>query len=204
MGIQDREHLEVGSAKELTAWLKKNYDKSPGLWVVTHKKASTKPAPTYDEVVRALLCYGWVDSISGKVDEMRSKLYCAPRKASSAWSQSNKIRVAELIASGEMKEPGLQKINAAKASGMWTRIDGAQNAEIPPDLSAEFKKHNGSRENFEAFPNGVKKQILEWIATAKTEPTRQKRIHETATLAQQNIRANQWRDKHPRSLNQVH
>lgn len=199
MGIQDREHLQVATAKELLAWLRRNHDRSPGLWVVTHKKASGKPAPTYDEIVRAMLCYGWVDSISGKVDQDRSKLYCAPRKKTSAWSQSNKKRVAELIASGEMKAPGLAKIEAAKESGMWTRIDAAQNAEIPDDLASEFRKHLGSRENFEAFPNGVRKQILEWIVSAKTDATRQKRIHETATLAQQNIRANQWRDKQKNS-----
>jgi hypothetical protein len=34
---------------------------------------------------------------------------------------------------------------------------------------------------------------LEWIAQAKTDATRQKRVLETATLAQKNVRANQWR-----------
>ena len=35
--------------------------------------------------------------------------------------------------------------------------------------------------------------ILEWIANAKTPVTRAKRIEETARLARQNLRANQWR-----------
>ena len=34
---------------------------------------------------------------------------------------------------------------------------------------------------------------LEWISTAKKAETRAKRIEETARLAQDNIRANQWR-----------
>jgi uncharacterized protein YdeI (YjbR/CyaY-like superfamily) len=195
MGIHDREHLEVSSDKELTAWLELNHETSPGLWVVTHKKATGKPAPTYDEIVRAVLCYGWIDSISGKVDQDRSKLYLSPRKPTSAWSQSNKERVAELIEEGRMKPPGLAKIEQAKESGQWALIDSAQNAEIPDDLSTAFAKLQGSRANFEAFPKGVRKQILEWITQAKTDATRQKRIDETATLAQQNIRANQWRDK---------
>jgi len=195
MGIHDREHLDVATPAELIEWLRANHDSSPGLWVVTHKKATGKPAPTYDEIVRAVLCYGWVDSISGKVDEQRSKLYVSPRKATSAWSQSNKVRVAELIESGEMQPPGLAKIEQAKATGQWSLIDGAQNAEIPDDLAAAFEELPSSRQNFEAFPRGVRKQILEWITQAKTETTRQKRILETATLAQQNIRANQWRDK---------
>jgi uncharacterized protein YdeI (YjbR/CyaY-like superfamily) len=195
MGIQDREHLEAASAKDLSDWLEVNHHSSPGLWVVTHKKATGKPAPTYDEIVRTVLCFGWVDSISGKVDADRSKLYVSPRKPNSAWSQSNKERVDQLIAAGLMRPAGLAKIELAKATGAWSLIDGAQNAEIPDDLAAEFERLPGSREYFEAFPRGVRKQILEWITQAKTDETRQKRIVETATLAQQNIRANQWRDK---------
>ena len=195
MGLHDREHLEVTSAKPLIAWLKKNHAKSEGLWVVTYKKAAGKPAPSYDEIVRAALCYGWVDSVPGKVDELRTKLYISPRKPKSAWSQSNKIRVAELTAAGLMAPAGLAKVEEAKASGTWNLIDSAQSGEVPKDLAAAFRKYKGSKQNFDAFPNGVKKQILEWIAQAKTDATRQKRITETAELAAQNIRANQWRDK---------
>jgi uncharacterized protein YdeI (YjbR/CyaY-like superfamily) len=195
MGIHDREHLDVTSAEELDAWLARNHDSSPGLWVVTYKKSTAKPAPTYDEIVRAILCWGWVDSVPGKIDDARTKLYVSPRKPNSAWSQSNKIRVDELISLGKMQPAGLAKIEEAKASGTWNLIDSAQNAEIPNDLATAFSELPGSRENFEAFPKGVRKQILEWITQAKTDATRQKRIIETATLAQQNIRANQWRDK---------
>ena len=148
-----------------------------------------------DEIVRAALCFGWVDSVPGKVDELRSKLYISPRKASSVWSQSNKVRVEELIAQGKMRPTGLAKIEEAKANGNWSKIDSAQNAEIPEDLAKAFDNLAGSRANFEGFPRGVRKQILEWISLAKTDVTRQKRIEETATLAQQNIRANQWRRK---------
>ena len=195
MGIQDREHLSVSSAQQLISWLRKNHHNSLGLWVVTHKKNSGKPAPTYDEIVRAALCFGWIDSVPGKVDEQRSKLYISPRKPKSAWSQSNKRRVEELIKSGEMQKAGLAKIEEAKRSGTWTLIDNAQNAEIPSDLLAAFRKHKGSKSNFEAFPLGVRKQIIEWITLAKTDVTREKRISETAELAAQNIRANQWREK---------
>jgi len=199
VGIQDREHLEIATAKQLNDWLAKNHDTSPGLWVVTHKKSANKPTPSYDEIVRTVLCYGWVDSIPGKVDELRSKLYVSPRKPKSAWSQANKKRVDKLIQSGDMQPAGLAKVEEAKANGTWTLIDAAQNAEIPDDLKAAFKKLKGSQENFEAFPKGVRKQILEWITQAKTDSTRQRRILETATLAQQNIRANQWRDRKTRS-----
>ncbi len=195
VSIQDREYLEVSTSSELFAWLKKNHSSSPGLWVVTHKKASGKPAPTYEETVRAALCFGWVDSVPGKVDDLRSKLYISPRKPKSAWSQANKQRIEDLIANGLIQPAGLKVVEVAKASGAWSLIDSAQNTEIPTDLADAFDNLPGSSKNFEAFPKGVRKQNLEWITQAKTDVTRQKRILETATLAQQNVRANQWRDK---------
>ena len=193
MGIQDREHLEIQSARTLNAWLAKNHSKSLGLWVVTYKKASGVPAPTYDEIVKVALSYGWIDSIPGKVDELRSKLYFSPRKKGSGWSAPNKKRINELMDSGKMKPAGMKILEAAKLDGSWDKLDSTESLEIPSDLLAAFRKNVGSKKNFEAFPPGVKKQILQWISQAKTPPTREKRIQETATLAARNIRANQWR-----------
>ena len=48
-------------------------------------------------------------------------------------------------------------------------------------------------DNFEAFPRSVKRGILEWIANAKRAETKARRVDETARLAAQNTRANQWR-----------
>jgi hypothetical protein len=43
------------------------------------------------------------------------------------------------------------------------------------------------------FPPSLQRSILEWIALAKTQETRTKRIQETAQLAEENIRANHYR-----------
>lgn len=193
MGIHDREHLEVKTTKALKAWLNKNHANSPGLWVVTYKKSAGVAAPTYDELVRVALCYGWIDSVPGKVDELRSKLYFSPRKKGSGWSSSNKKRIKELAAEGKLKEPGLRVLEAAKKDGSWTKLDKSESVEIPKDLLSAFRKHPGSKRNFDSFPPGVKKQILQWIDQARTEPTRLKRITETASLAAKNVRAHQWR-----------
>jgi uncharacterized protein YdeI (YjbR/CyaY-like superfamily) len=93
MGIHDREHLEVATAAQLTSWLAEHHTSSPGLWVVTHKKGSGKPAPSYDEIVRAALCFGWIDSVPGKVDDARSKLYISPRKTFAPISGATSARL---------------------------------------------------------------------------------------------------------------
>jgi uncharacterized protein YdeI (YjbR/CyaY-like superfamily) len=59
-------------------------------------------------------------------------------------------------------------------------------------LTRAFKKNKKAKENFEKFPPSARKAILQWLADAKTEPTLIKRIAETVSLAEKNMRANQW------------
>lgn len=172
-------------------WLAANHTRETGIWLVTYKKASGIPDMSYAESVCEALCFGWVDSKGRALDEARTMLWFAPRKAGSGWSRPNKERVEQLMADGRMAPPGLAKIESAKADGSWTKLDAVEALEVPPDLEVAFGRHPGSRVNFEEFPRSAKRGILEWIVQAKTAPTRAKRIEETARLAAQKIRANQ-------------
>jgi uncharacterized protein YdeI (YjbR/CyaY-like superfamily) len=178
---------------EWRAWLEQNHTRKEGVWLVTYKKATGKPRVEYGESVEEALCFGWVDSKGNKLDEERSLLWFAPRKNGSNWSASNKERVERLIAAGLMAPAGLARIEAAKADGSWNALDAVEALEIPPDLQAVLGSYSAARQNFEAFPRSVKRAILEWISNAKRPETRAKRIEETARLAQEDIRANQWR-----------
>lgn len=88
---------------------------------------------------------------------------------------------------------GLAKVEAAKQDGSWHRLDAVEALEIPPDLADAFAAYPNAASHFNAFPRSVKRGILEWIIIAKKPETRTKRIEETAKLAEENIRANQWR-----------
>jgi uncharacterized protein YdeI (YjbR/CyaY-like superfamily) len=177
------------------AWLEANHTRAEGVWLITYKKAAAKPTISYEESVEEALCFGWVDSKGNKLDDERTMLYFAPRKSGSGWSRPNKERVARLIAAGRMAPAGLAKIEAAQADGSWTLLDAVENLEVPDDLAAEFEKYPAARANFDVFPRSAKRALLEWIVQAKRPDTRAKRIAETARLAQENVRANEWRPK---------
>ncbi|MFZ4657353.1 MAG: YdeI/OmpD-associated family protein [Caldilineaceae bacterium] len=181
------------SRAEWRAWLAENHTRTAGVWLVSYKKATGKPRFDYEEAVEEALCFGWIDSKGNKLDEERSLLWFAPRKGGTGWSKPNKERVEKLIAAGQMTPAGLAKVEAAKADGTWTALDSIEALEIPPDLAAALGDHPPAADHFAAFPRSVKRGILEWISTAKTATTRTKRITETATLAAENKRANQWR-----------
>ena len=178
---------------ELRDWLMKNHTKPAGLWLITFKQASGKKRIAYSDIVDELLCFGWIDSKPNSLDEERSMLWIAPRQITSGWSKINKEKVERLIKEKRMDPSGLDKINKAIANGSWNKLDQIENLEIPWDLEQELKRYKSAQSNFDAFPRSVKKSILEWIANAKREDTRLKRIAETAQLADDNIRANQWR-----------
>lgn len=178
---------------EWRAWLEQHHGRAEGVWLVSYKQATGKPRVTYDEAVEEALCFGWVDSKGNKLDEERSMLWFAPRKLGSGWSRPNKERVERLIAAGLMTPAGMAKIEAAKADGSWSLLDAVENLEIPPDLAEALDAYPPAATNFAAFPPSAKRAILQWIVQAKTPATRAKRIAETARLAQENKRANQWR-----------
>ncbi|MFN8435175.1 MAG: YdeI/OmpD-associated family protein [Anaerolineales bacterium] len=174
-------------------WLEENQDRKEGIWLISYKKDTGKPRFDYDESVEEALCFGWIDSKPAKLDDERSMLWFAPRKPKTNWSKLNKDRVEKMIKAGLMAPAGLAKVEAAKKDGSWNALDGVEALDIPPDLAKAFSKNKTAKEYFEAFPRSVKRGILEWILNAKRPETRAKRIEETVTLAEKNVRANQWR-----------
>jgi uncharacterized protein YdeI (YjbR/CyaY-like superfamily) len=65
--------------------------------------------------------------------------------------------------------------------------------EVPVDLATALATRAGAAGHFDAFPRSAKRGILELIKQAKRPDTRAKRIEETARLAAENRRANQFR-----------
>ncbi|QDV39029.1 YdeI/OmpD-associated family protein [Tautonia plasticadhaerens] len=174
-------------------WLESNHERAEGVWLITSKKATGEPRVEYDEAVEEALCFGWVDSKPAKLDERRSMLYFAPRKAKSGWSGPNKQRVERAIADGRMTPAGLAKVEAARADGSWEKLDGVEAMEVPGDLAEALARFPDAHRHFDAFPRSVRRGILEWIVQAKRPETRARRVEETARLASENRRANQWR-----------
>ena len=189
------ESIQPKSILEWNKWLEQNHSRANGIWLITFKQATGRPRISYDDAVESALCFGWIDSKPRTLDAERSMLWFSPRKKGSAWSKRNKERVEKLVAANRLHEAGLAKIEEAKQDGSWIKLDSVEALEIPSDLRKAFKSNLDSNSNFDAFPRSTKRAILEWIGNAKTEATRAKRVSETATLAAENIRANQWTKK---------
>ena len=160
-----------------------------------YKKSSGKPTILYNEVVEEALCFGWIDSVPRKRDAESSFLYISIRKAKSGWSALNKKRIEKLIQENRMTTAGLQKIEAAKKDGSWSALDKIEALEMPAALQKALTRNKKALAHFNGFPSSVRKQLFLWIESAKTPVTKEKRITGIVTLAEKNIRANQWKPK---------
>lgn len=174
-------------------WLAENHATEKAVWLIIYKKASGVPTVVYKEALEEALCYGWIDSKINKRDADSYFQYFAKRNPKSNWSRVNKQLVEKLLSEERMEQSGLDMVALAKHTGTWDALNEVENGVIPEDLGNAFAQYSNARQNFETFPRSVKRGILEWILNAKRPATREKRIQETARLAQDNIRANQYR-----------
>jgi uncharacterized protein YdeI (YjbR/CyaY-like superfamily) len=193
--FDDAPHVTAEDRTTWRAWLEANHASAAGTWLVTWRAGSGHPILDYEASVEEALCFGWVDSRPGRVDDQRSKLYFAPRKPRSAWSASNRARIERLMAAGRMAPAGIAAVERARANGAWVHLDAVERLEVPADLTAALTARPAAAEHFAAFPRSTRRAILEWIAAARRSETRAARVEETAVLAARNERANQWRPK---------
>ena len=176
-------------------WLQKNHATKQSVWLIMYKKSSGKPTILYNEVVEEALCFGWIDSVPRKRDAESSFLYISVRKAKSGWSALNKTRIEKLLRENKMAAAGLQKIEAAKKDGSWSALDKIEALEMPAALQKALTRNKKALAHFNGFPSSVRKQLFLWVESAKTPVTKEKRITGIVTLAEKNIRANQWKPK---------
>ncbi len=167
-------------------WLEKNHDRESAIWLVFDKGKNR--TMTWQDIVKEALCFGWIDSRPGKVSDDQSKIYVSKRKPLSVWSSINKLNIAKLIDSGQMTPSGIASVEIAKRNGSWQALDLSDNLVQPPELMNAFVSSPLAKKNFEAFPVGVQKNILQWIYDAKTDVTRAKRIQLTVDSACKNTR----------------
>jgi uncharacterized protein YdeI (YjbR/CyaY-like superfamily) len=188
-GLPDFPKREFRSRQELRDWLKTNHANADRFWLVGFKKHVADHYVPYGDIVEELLCFGWIDSRTRRLDEDRTMYLVGPRKPGSSWSASNKQRVAKLEKTGRMTDAGRAKIDAAKQDGSWTFLDDIENLVIPDDLKRALRENKTAEKEFDAFTKSAKKVMLIWIKTAKRSDTRAKRVSETVRLAAKGLKA---------------
>ncbi len=169
-------------------WLRKNHDRTEGLWLIFGKNHALETL-TPDEALEEAICFGWIDGLIKRVDEGRYLKFFSPRRAKSKWSERNKKLAMSLILRKRMVSPGLKAVQSAKQNGAWdspakplfTHEDVARFAEL---ISISPK----AAENFQKMPESAKRQFAGFYLDAKHDSTRLRRLEKVIRLLEQNKR----------------
>jgi len=176
MGALDEgERVTAADAAAWRAWLEEHHEGPTGVWLLS-VRGSSATGVGYEDAVRQALCFGWIDGPVRTFDDSTVGQWFSPRRRSSGWAATNKARIAELEAAGQLAPAGIRVIERAKADGSWTVLDGPEAGIEPAELTAALDAVPAARAAWDAFPASVKKFGLTHIATAKRAETRAARI----------------------------
>ncbi len=164
-------------------WLMENHNKEKEIWLIYYKKHTGRKRIAYDDAVEEALCFGWVDSIVKRVDDETYMQKFTPRKDRSSWSDLNKQRVEKLINSREMTEAGMAKIEIARKSGAWDKpVTSAQSSPMPVEFKRALSSNGRASEFFSDLPPSARNHYVAWIASAKKQATKERRVKEAIGL----------------------
>jgi uncharacterized protein YdeI (YjbR/CyaY-like superfamily) len=161
---------------DFRGWLEKNHATVSELWIGFYKKDSGKPSITWPESVDEALCFGWIDGLRKRVDEISYKIRFTPRRRGSIWSAINIKRAQELTKEKRMRPAGAQAFEARieNKSGIYSYEQ--RSAELPEPYAKILKKNKTAWDFFQTQPLSYRKMIGWWIVSAKKEETRSVRM----------------------------
>jgi uncharacterized protein YdeI (YjbR/CyaY-like superfamily) len=173
--------VAVDSAAALHDWLRAHHGQEESVWLVTAKKSDAARYVSREAVLDALIAWGWIDGIRRKRDDGLTMQLISPRKMQ-VWAQTYQVRAARLQREGRMEAPGAAAIAAAQAAGLWNALAHVDALEVPDDLASTLAR-DAAADLFAAMAPSYRRNVLRWIAQAKTAQTRAKRVDMVSVLA---------------------
>ena len=152
--------LDVATAKDWRAWLRKHHASEPEIWLVYHSKDSGRPSIPYSDAVDEALCFGWIDSTVKKYGPDSRAQRFTPRRPGSKLSEMNKARVRRLHEAGKMTKAGLE------AAG--DILD--EPFEAPQDILKALRADEETWRNFQTFPDSYQRIRVGFIEMARNRP----------------------------------
>jgi uncharacterized protein YdeI (YjbR/CyaY-like superfamily) len=178
--------LFFATSADLEAWLDENGEESDGIWLKFAKKGSGIESVVYAEALDVVLCHGWIDGQTKRIDDDHYVQRFTPRRQRSKWSKRNRAKAEQLIAEGRMRRAGLREVERARQDGRWDEAyDSPSTATVPEDFRRALQAKPAALEFFESLGATKRYSFLYRIKDAKRPETRAKRIAEYVELLEQ-------------------
>ncbi|HJQ71214.1 MAG TPA: YdeI/OmpD-associated family protein [Blastocatellia bacterium] len=180
--------LYVTEREEWRAWLKANHAQVTEIWLIYYKKHTGQSSIPYNVAVEEALCFGWIDSTAKRIDDASFMQRFTPRRDTGNWSEPNKTRARRLIAERRMTEAGLSKISEAVLAELARppapRVK--KRLVVPGYFKKAIAEDPQAWENFNKLAPTYRRHYVEWVAAAKRDETRAKRLRKARELLAKN------------------
>lgn len=165
------------TAAAFRQWLEENHERAAELLVGLYKKASGKPSMTWPEAVDQALCFGWIDGVRKRIDEISYTIRFTPRRATGIWSAANIKRARELSELGLLRPAGLEAFarRDERKSAIYS-YERRNSARFPAAFEEHFRANKKAWDFFLSRPPGYQRTATHWVISAKQEETRLKRL----------------------------
>ncbi|WP_167139109.1 YdeI/OmpD-associated family protein [Diaminobutyricimonas sp. TR449] len=175
-GTPERPALFFSGPEEFRGWLEANHATETELWMGLYKKHVPDRGLTWEAAVPEALCFGWIDSVSQRIDDDARRQRWTPRKPSSIWSSVNIALVERLTAEGRMHQAGLAAFERRREdkSGVYSHENPLQ--ELPPEAAARMTADAAASAFWQAATATYRRQVTHWVLSAKQEATRERRL----------------------------
>lgn len=168
--------VHFASAAALRRWLERHHATAAELYLGFYRKGSGKGGPTYAEALDELLCFGWIDGVVRRVDDVSFCHRVTPRKPGSIWSRINVGHVERLTRAGRMQPAGLAAYAARRADRTGVYSFERESATLPAGFTAIFRRERPAWAFWNRQPPGYRRTLTHWVTSAKQEATRRRRL----------------------------
>lgn len=165
------------NAAAFEAWLERHADQVTELTVGYYKIGSGRPSLTWPESVDAALCFGWIDGVRRRIDEVSYQIRFTPRRPDSIWSAINIDKVKALTAAGRMRPAGLEAFarRTARKSTVYS-YEQAGKLVLTREEEAIFRGNAAAWSYLQQAPPSYRRSLFHWIASARQASTRSRRL----------------------------
>ncbi len=175
-GTPERPAVFFSGPEEFRAWLEANHDTATELWMGLYKRHVPDRGLTWEQAVPEALCFGWIDSVSQRIDDDARRQRWTPRKPNSNWSSVNIALVAKLTAEGRMHPAGVAAFERRREdrSGVYSHEN--PDSELPPAFAQKLAADAAASAFWQTATPTYRRQVTHWVLSAKQEATRERRL----------------------------
>lgn len=171
--------LEVDAAG-WRSWLRTHHTRESVVWVA-FTKGDAPQVLSYDDALDEALCWGWIDTMVRRIDDVSYARKFTRRVNAAKWSAPNIERLRRLVGTPRMRPAGLAMIAAdtlALVKSDSPIVAKPRSTAIPDELTKALAGAPKARKAFDALAPSHRREYCQWVGEAKRPATRARRAAE--------------------------